>query len=86
MEICSFQSVYVNFLMMIHLVLYSIYSYFRRVCVGCFRQFEFHCENRVLPSQMNGRTGTTLKNSSGQRLSLGALAGCGKVTGIYYGC
>ena len=23
------------------------------------------CENRVLPSQMNGRTGTTLKNSSG---------------------
>ena len=24
-----------------------------------------YCENRVLPSQMNGRTGTTLKNSSG---------------------
>ena len=23
------------------------------------------CENRFLPSQMNGRTGTTLKNSSG---------------------
>ena len=25
----------------------------------------YGCENRVLPSQMNGRTGTTLKNSSG---------------------
>ena len=25
----------------------------------------YQCENRVLPSQMNGRMGTTLKNSSG---------------------
>ena len=44
------------------------------------------CENRVLPSQMNGRTGTTLKNSFWVKAFLGALAGCGKVTWIYYGC
>ena len=29
------------------------------------RKWGRRCENRVLPSQMNGRTGTTLKNSSG---------------------
>ena len=30
-----------------------------------FKALRDLCENRVLPSQMNGRTGTTLKNSSG---------------------
>ena len=43
-------------------------------------------ENRVLPSQMNGRTGTTLKNSFWVKAFLGGTRWLREGTGIYYGC
>ena len=45
-----------------------------------------NCENKVLPSQINGRTGTTLKNSFWVKAFLGGTRWLRKGTGIYYGC
>ena len=45
----------------------------------------FKCENRFLPSQINGRTRNNSINFFWEKAFLGALAGCRKV-GIYYSC